>query len=105
MEHSTISQQEQEITRRRFLKQALALTSVSAGAALLAACGTPGTTPSATFATIAPTAAAVPSTATTAAVTGQSATPKIVAAANAFLATLDDTQRAGVSFPYPTGQT
>jgi uncharacterized protein DUF3500 len=37
--------------------------------------------------------------------TGESATPAIVAAANAFLETLDETQRAAVSFPYPSDQT
>ena len=37
--------------------------------------------------------------------TGESATPAIVAAANAFLETLDETQRTAVSFPYPSDQT
>jgi hypothetical protein len=52
--------------------------------------------------------AETPSTGTTlqaTAGTGENATPNFVAAANAFLETLDETQRAAVSFPYPNDQT
>ena len=150
MERSTDIQQSQSTTRRAFLMQLVALTGVSAGTALLAACGAASTTatavPVAQQPTTAPTMGAVSTTAATegattgvasttaattgatagatsgtaatsettagaatpqttaAATTGQSATPAIVAAVNAFLATLDETQRTAVSFPYPTDQ-
>ena len=123
-------------TRRAFLRQMLGISGVSAGAALLAACGTPTATstaipaattapaataaPAASAATAAPAATAMaeaaattaatamadataaataPAAATTAATgTTTSATPAIVAAANAFLATLSDAEKTSVLF-------
>jgi hypothetical protein len=135
MEHSTINQRAQGTTRRAFLKQVLALTGASAGAALLNACGSSGATATAVppvvqQPTTLPTNAAAPTTAatagaaltpatgaaptgeatagattpsattTTASTTSQDATPKIVAAANAFLATLDSNQKSSVLFDW-----
>ncbi len=99
MKHSTYNQQGQGTTQRAFLKQVLALTGVSAGAALFSACGA-ATAPSST----APASTTAAANTTAAATTGQDATSTIVAAANAFLATLDETQRTAVSFPYPSDQ-
>ena len=143
MEQSLDSQHGQSTSRRAFLKQVAALTGVSAGTVLLAACGgasttataipaaqqpttppttgaavtmaatasaaptdAPATTPTGEAATAATTAATTASTqeAPTSASSAQDTTPKIVAAANAFLATLDDTKRTAVSFPYPSDQ-
>jgi hypothetical protein len=131
------NQRGQGIPRRAFLKQVVTLTSVSASAALLNACGA-GTgaaptampaaqqptalatsVPAAPAATTAATAGAaateasgaVPTTEATAqatttgvataqatttagSTTGQNATPAIVAAANAFVATLNDTEKS-----------
>ena len=120
-------------TRRALLKQMLALSGVSAGAALLNACGSQAATatavpatvqqpPAVAGTTVAPaanaaptigvaattmteaTAAATAPAATASASTTSNATPAIVAAANAFLATLDATKRTAVSFTYPTDQ-
>lgn len=128
MKHLRTNPSGRGTTRRTFLKQIAALGGVSAGA-LLTACGSSATTtatavPSTTQPTTAPApATAMPTTAATTAAattndataaattetetatTGQSATPNIVAAASAFLQTLDEAQRTGVSFSYPTGQT
>lgn len=113
MEHTTVKQRAQDISRRTFLKQVGALTGVSAGAALLSACGA-ATTPAATTGAASPaattalsssaatagaTAAAAEET-TTASTTGQNATPQIVAAANAFLQTLSSTEQDTVRFPW-----
>ena len=130
MEHSTINQRAQGTTRRAFLKQVLALTGASAGAVLLNACGSSGATATAVppvvqQPTTLPTNAAAPTTAATAgaaltpatgaaptgeatagatttaaSTTSQDATPKIVAAANAFLATLDSNQKSSVLFDW-----
>lgn len=138
MEQGTIHQRSERTPRRAFLKQVLALGGVSAGTALLNACGSsnntttapttaasattaaqPGpssdaaaateaaTTGAASTATSEATAAATTqataaatSATTTAATVGQSATPAIVAAANAFLATLDDSQKSSVLFDF-----
>src|SRR5262249_26087153 len=102
MEDLTTSRRDQTITRRAFLQQVLALTGVSAGAVLLNACGVSSTTTTAVppaaqqptaLATSAPAATTAATTSTegapTTASTSQDATPKIVAAANAFLATLN----------------
>jgi hypothetical protein len=110
----------------------LALTSASAGAALLNACGAAGNTtavpPAAQPPTALPATAPAPTAASTAAATAaaataasaaaptsaataeattaagsttaQAATPKIVAAANAFLATLDSSQKSSVLFDW-----
>ena len=137
------SQQGPSTTRRAFLKQVIALSGVSAGTALLAACGAASTTtavPVAQQPTTAPTTGAAPTAeattgaapttavtagatsaatsdtmptsgataeatapvvgGTTTGSTGQDATPKIVAAANAFLATLSDTEKDTVLFDW-----
>jgi hypothetical protein len=77
MGDSTVTQWSQSTTRRAFLKQVFAFTGVSAGAALLNACGAPGAT-----ATAVPPAAQQPTTlatsapaATTAATVGAASTP------------------------------
>ena len=116
MDHSTGNRRAQGTTRRVFLKQVFALTSVSAGAALLNACGSSGArattvpaaaqqptalpaTASAPTAPTATSAAAPTSEATTGATTtagsntAQAVTPAIVAAANAFLGTLSDSEK------------
>ncbi|MCB0171885.1 MAG: DUF3500 domain-containing protein [Anaerolineae bacterium] len=82
--------------------------------ALLTACEAASATTPATSTTPTPEATrGVPATATTSIATvgatatsstAESATPNIVAAANAFLATLDETQRSAVSFSYPSDQ-
>ena len=89
------------LSRRGFLARASALSGAAAGMPLLAACG--GTdkdisSPTTSAAGSSPTSAtasttASPSTTTTA----QSATPQIVAAANAFLATLDQTKKSALT--------
>jgi Protein of unknown function (DUF3500) len=81
------------VARRTFLVGA-----VGGGAALLAACGagSSSSTPTSTSATAAPATTSEGTAGTTAAV---------VAAAKSFLGTLTDDQRAGISFPYPTGET
>ncbi len=132
MGQSAANQRGQVTTRRAFLKEMLALTGMSAGAALLNACGSPSATATTVPAAQQPTALAtnVPA-ATTAATTGaeataasttpaidvtaeattaagasatastsQNATPGIVAAASAFLATLSDTERESVLFDW-----
>jgi Protein of unknown function (DUF3500) len=140
MGQSTVNQRGQGMTRRVFLKQALGLTSASAGAALLTACGSSSATATAvppaaqqptalpsnvSAPTIAAAAGAVSTPATGAAPTGeattgattpsataategvpttsstlQDATSKIVAAANAFLTTLSDTEKDTVLFDW-----
>src|SRR5262245_17626821 len=126
MEHSMTNQRGQGTTRRAFLKQVLTLTSIAASTGLLNACGASGTTatavppiaqppttlptnaPASTTAATAgavstPASGAAPTGEATAAATtpaasstGQEMTPKIVAVANAFLATLSDTEKGTV---------
>ena len=99
MGHSTLNQPGRDITRRASLKQVFALTGVSAGAALLNACGLAGATatavPPAAASAAAPGASAATSTegVPTTSSTSQNATSTIVVAANAFLATLSDTEK------------
>ncbi len=125
MGHSTVNQRGQGTTRRAFLKQVLALTGVTAGTALLNACGSSSATATAVLPvvqqptalpsnvpapTLGATAGIVSTPATGAAPTGeatarattpsQDATPRIVAAANAFLATLDNNQKSSVMFDW-----
>src|SRR5436190_716423 len=108
MGQSTDNQPNQGTTRRVFLKQVFALTGVTAGAVLLNACGASGATATAVPAAVQqPTALAitapVPTTAATttaASTTSQGATPTIVAAANAFLATLSATEKSSMLFDW-----
>jgi Protein of unknown function (DUF3500) len=110
MERSTDNQRGQGTTRRAFLKQVFVLTGVSAGAALLNACGSSSATATpaigATPTSEATAGATIPSATTptegvpTTSSTSQDATPAIVAAANAFLATLSDTEKDTVLFDW-----
>jgi hypothetical protein len=140
MEQSIGNKRGQIPTRRAFLKQVLAFTGVSAGAALLNACGAAATTATAVppaaqqataIATSAPaataaatagatsmaTSAAAPTGAATAgatatgaataaatttagSTTGQNATPAIVAAANAFVGMLSDSEKSSALFDW-----
>jgi Protein of unknown function (DUF3500) len=81
------------VARRTFL-----VGSVGSGLALAAACGAGSSNATAT-----PTSSAAAS----AVLAGDAAgtTAAVVAAANAFLSTLTDAQRSGITFPYPAGQT
>lgn len=105
--------QDKRINRRQLLRQVAFVTMGATGAQLLAACATATTAPSSaapvpTSVASAPTAAATtaptdvptdtPSNTTTA--TGDSATSKVVAAAQAFLATLNDSQKSQVQFDF-----
>src|SRR5690349_9333003 len=86
MRDLTFDQPGQGTTRRAFLKQVFALTGASAGAALLSACGAASTT--------AASGAAPTAGASATSTTSQSAAPAIVAAANAFVATLSDAEKS-----------
>lgn len=97
----------QVISRRGFLR---ALCALPAGAALLEACGTstgssataPPAAPTTAPTTSAPAAAlaTAPATSAPAATAGQGLTPRVVAAANAFLATLSDSEKSSVLFDW-----
>jgi hypothetical protein len=116
MDHPSTGYRVGSTTRRTFLKQVVTLGGVAAGAAILAACGASTATPTAVpqptaLPTTAPAATASAATAaatgqagatTTPAASGtaQSTTPQIVAAANAFLATLSDAEKARVLFDW-----
>ncbi|MEZ4684092.1 MAG: DUF3500 domain-containing protein [Caldilineaceae bacterium] len=110
MKQHTTHQQLQGITRRTFLHGVTALT----GATLLAACtaANTATVPATQQPTALPTTEGTVSVTTTVTAeapatssAAQAVTAQIVAAANAFLATLGETERTAVTFPYPSDQT
>ena len=123
MKQSTDNQQNRDTTRRVFLKRMFAFAGVSTGALLVNACRSSNTTLTAvpsvvkqpttetsptpsSEATVGATTSSATETVTTTAsstavsTTAQDATPKIVVAANAFLATLSDTEKDAVLFDW-----
>lgn len=95
------------LTRRSFLCRAMTLTGMAAAGPLLAACAGSDDSTGAASNSSAPTTAASSSAAawTTPAAAGTSATPAIVAAAEAFTATLDTTQVTTLQLAYPAAGT
>ena len=92
------------LTRRTFLARAVTLTGIAASGSVLTACGSAdspasGTTASAPAAS--GPASSIVGSGAAGIITGKSATPAIVAAANALATTLDETMATTLQLDYP----